>query len=108
MRGTNLLLIYVVNEYLRDYAAHNGLSNCVLSDPAFGGIRGMLAGHSLQGTSDSGYSVNVQEYYDETEYFNVKTDSTPSADMSAGVNPRFWELTSFESPEMMKKDGQAF
>lgn len=108
MRGTNLLLIYIVNEYLRDYARHNGLSGGVLREPGFSGIRDMLAGHSLRGTSDSGYSVNVQEYYDETEYFNIKSGSTASADMSADVNSRFWELTSFDSPDMMKGDGGAF
>jgi hypothetical protein len=52
--------------------------------------------------------VNVQEYYDETEYFNIKSGSTASADMSADVNSRFWELTSFDSPDMMKGDGGAF
>lgn len=47
MRGTNLLLVYIVNEYLRDYARHNGLSSCVLGDPDFSGIKSMLENHSL-------------------------------------------------------------
>ena len=109
MRGTNLLLIYIINEYLRDYAKHNNLSNDILrSDSEFRSIQKKLENHSLEGTSHQGYSVNIQEYYDSTEYFNIATDSTASADMSAHVNPRFWELTSFENTEMMKKDGEAF
>lgn len=108
MRGTNLLLIYIINEYLRDYAKHNNLTSDVLGQEGFEQIQKKLANHSLQGTSKQGYSVNIQEYYDSTEYFNIATDSTASADMSAHSNARFWELTSFENPQMMQKDGEAF
>ena len=66
-----------------------------------------LANHQF-GDEDGNYNVIVDEYYDETEYFNISTDTTLSSCINqANVNERYWEKTdNLKMTEMMKYDGK--
>lgn len=83
MRGTNNLLVYLVNEYIRNYPEANPSA----MDQVDGSIKGKMEGHSLRG-------VDVVEYYDKTEYYNISTETTVSSSPSGLVaNGRFWDGT---------------
>lgn len=107
MKGTNLLLIYIVNEYLNEYAKHNKSFFMDGNDKYMLSIYNNLANHQF-GDEDGNYNVIVDEYYDETEYFNISTDTTLSSCINqANVNERYWEKTdNLKMTEMMKYDGK--
>lgn len=111
MKGTNLLLIYIINEWLIDYGRHN--AKRFLEDPrlsaesvlsGFEEIFSSLSSHQFS-TNPGMYTIGVNENYDETEYFNIETRTSVSAQLSGGVNERYWEKTTIGAPEMMKGDG---
>lgn len=104
MKGTNLLFMYIINEWLIDYARHNASS---LSALGLSSVYANLSSHQFKGDDDENYTINAVEYYDTTDYDNISAGMTPESEMSAQVNQRFWEsIGSTISP--MKLDGQAF
>ena len=125
MKGTNLLMIYVINEYLNEYAKHNAKffleqkldadgnpmfdsnGNPVYRYPELAlSVYPMLNGHQFSDDGGTSYSIDIGEYYDRTEYFNISTDTSPHA--GSQVNSRYWELTSVAKPAMMGYDGLSF
>lgn len=78
MKGTNLLLRYVINEYLIDYSRAN-----LLNDSTNQFLRS-LSSHSID-------DIDIVEYFDTTEYFNLSTGYTHLAKNGDDVNKRFWE-----------------
>lgn len=118
MRGTDLLIIYVINEFLNEYASVN--KKFFLEEdergqhkyPELVDIYSKLSCHQFsyfQGNAldNDRYTVEINEYYDVTQYDNISTATSISAN-DVDVNPRFWELTSASKPAMMKYDGLAF
>lgn len=106
MKGTNLLLIYIINEWLIDYSRHN--SSKFLGDPetsaAFSTVFASLSNHQFTNTPGT-YTIGIDENYDQTEYFNLSTATTPLAQLSSETSPRFWEQTTVENPEVLGGDG---
>lgn len=103
MKGTNLLFIYIINEWLIDYARHNNNS---LSASGLSSVIAKLSAHQFK-DDDENYTINAVEYYDATDYDNISSEMTDHTQLSTKVNPRFWESQgSTISP--MKQDGQAF
>ena len=88
MKGTQNLLLYVINEYLIDYSRHKLMTSDISSgDTAVvADILSKLSSHSLE-------QIDVMEYYDETEYYNQENESTVSARYGQTAFPRFWEGT---------------
>ena len=84
MRGTFLLISYIVSEYLK----HNLL-------PTY---KQVLDGRVIQALSsyqhlsgENTWNVDITEYIDTTEYYNLSTDTSPAALSGNTVNYRFWE-----------------
>lgn len=108
MKGTNLLMIYVINEYLNEYASHN--KNFFYGDDGeetlLSTVYNSLDGHQFA-NEDLGYTIEVDEFYDKTNYYNIKTSTTVSSlpHLADEVNDRYWELTSVEKPLAMQSDG---
>lgn len=100
MKGTNTLLIYIINEYLIDYARHAiALSANVSSDAyvqLYSNVLSGMAQHDLQ-------NIDIWEYQDRTEYFNQETRTTVSALNSKLVNQDFWQQY-----DMTKDDGLSY
>lgn len=104
MKGTNLLFVYIINEWLVDYARHNASS---LSAFGLSSVYANLSSHQFKSDDDENYTISAVEYYDTTDYTNISTEMSPKSEMSAQVNQRFWEsISSTISP--MKLDGQTF
>ena len=61
MKGTNNLLRFSINEFLIDYINH---IKHHLSGEAVDNVVKMLSAHQLS-------CVEVQEYWDQTEYMNI-------------------------------------
>lgn len=81
MKGTNLLLIYIINEYLIDYAKHNQQS---LFDSGLSSIYENLHEHQFKESEDTeDYTINPIEYYDETNYFNLSSISSNKSPLSS-------------------------
>lgn len=78
MKGTNLLLRYVINEYLIDYSRAN-----LLNDDTNQYLR-TLSSHNID-------NIEIVEYFDTTEYFNISTDYTKLALDGETTNRRFWD-----------------
>ena len=74
MRGTKLLLSYVVSEYLK---------KCI---PA---TYGAAVTQNISGMTRD--KVQVVEYWDMTEYYNLSTDTSEAALNGNQVNAKFWE-----------------
>lgn len=70
MKGTNNLILYLVNEYLIDYS-RNALATDQV-DSRTSATMQMLSSHSIS-------DINVIEYYDATEYYNIETESSVSS-----------------------------
>lgn len=106
MKGTNLLLIYIINEWLIDYSRHNSSKFLGNSDTsaAFSTVFASLSNHQFT-TVPGTYTIGVDENYDQTEYFNLSTSTTPLAQLSSETSPRFWEQTTIENPEVLGGDG---
>jgi hypothetical protein len=80
MKGSSNLLSYLVNDFLIEYAESRQLSS--LGD--VGSIRDYLSAHSAK-------DVEIIEYYDTTEYFNIRNENTANAQGGDDANERFWE-----------------
>lgn len=99
MRGTSNLLSYLVNQYIVDYAKTNGpFLEQSLSDVPGNDVVDAMKSHSAR-------SVDVVEYYDQTEYFNISSDTDDSALNGNGTNPRYWEGDSRQT-SMQMSDGE--
>ena len=82
MKGTNNLVLYLINEYLIDYSRNALASHQVSGDIAK--VYSKLSSHDI-------HDVNVVEYYDNTEYYNIETETSISAAPSDNpVNGRYW------------------
>lgn len=121
MKGTNLLIIYIINEYLNEYAKHNRSFFLAKKDEydAYGNsdykypelalsVYPLLDGHQFSDDGGATYSIEVGEYYDKTEYFNISTETSFESGSNPSVNRRYWELTSVSKPSMMGYDGMTF
>lgn len=85
MKGTNNLIRYVVNEYLVDLARNSPIFRTdSLSSNYLKNIRAELSSNNID-------NVEVVEYYDTTEYYNVNTEMSDPAANSRFVNDRYWE-----------------
>ena len=77
MKGTNLLFIYIINEWLIDYAKNN---NDSLSASGLSSIIAKLSAHQFKSDDDDeNYTINAVEYYDTTDYDNISSEMTDHA-----------------------------
>jgi len=76
MKGTNLLFVYIINEWLIDYARHN---NDSLSASGLSSVIAKLSAHQFKGDDDENYTINAVEYYDTTDYDNISSEMTDHA-----------------------------
>lgn len=104
MKGTNLLFIYIVNEWLIDYAKAN---SAALSANGLETICKNLSAHQFKLDDGESYTINPVEYYDPTQYMNISGVTTLSAELSDEANPRYWEQTTI-GQTAMKFDAPAF
>lgn len=87
MKGTNNLLTYVVNEFLVDYSKFNTKVFNDQTNDNLSVVRGYLSSHNAT-------DVIPIEYYDETDYYNLSTETSDY--LCAGtedIKERFWEST---------------
>lgn len=84
MKGTNNLIRYVINEYLVDFARNSQLFKDTELSKYLVDIKRELSSNDVD-------NVEVVEYYDTTEYYNIDTATTPNAQNSNTVNGRYWE-----------------
>lgn len=80
MKGTANLLRYVINQYLVDYARNSH----VFEDASLSDVENVLSAHSVS-------QVDVVEYWDETEYFNISSQTSDRALNGRNVNERYWQ-----------------
>lgn len=78
MRGTFLLISYIINEYLKNTVKYQYPNN-------------EFAANIDNMTRDD---IGIQEYDDTTEYFNIKTDSTELALNYKKTNSEYWKQES--------------
>ena len=83
MRGTFLLISYIINEYLKNNVKKQYTS---------------LSSNIDEMTRDD---IGIIEYDDLTEYFNIKTETSEDAYNANMVNARFWESESNISEGMI-------
>lgn len=82
LKGTNSLILYVINQYLIDYSK---IQLGLQKNQSITQVLEQLNNHKQQ-------DVEVVEYYDKTEYYNIQTDtSISSINGSRQTNSRFWE-----------------
>lgn len=99
MKGTFNLLSYVVNEYLIEFSKQPRLSKIpdeLSSTPevylsAINVVRDRLKIHKVS-------DVNIVEYDDTTEYYNLRTPTTKFAKNKLLVNERYWEEVNPSAP----------
>lgn len=85
MKGTNNLIRYVINEYLVDLARNSPIfKNDALSSNFLSSVRAELSSHDID-------NVQVVEYYDTTQYYNINTSTTDKSLHPDGANDRYWE-----------------
>lgn len=84
MRGSFLLVSYIVNEFLK-YGIIDKYGN------KFSTTEGVDLGTIMNSSISTGENVQLVEYYDDTEYFNITTSSDPYALYSETVNDKFWD-----------------
>ena len=90
MKGTNNLFILAINEYLRDYGKYANVPS------ALADIKDNLSKINIS-------DINVSEYFDHTEYFNICCDTSISAlGGLRDVSERFWQGGA------MDRDGRDF
>ena len=85
MRGTFLLISYIVNEFLKYNIAEKYGSTFQTEDT------GVELGTMLSTSIMQGDNVELIEYYDPTEYFNITRDVDSKAKNSDTVNEKFWD-----------------
>lgn len=106
MKGTNLLLVYIINEYLIDYAKHN---KDALIESGLSSVYRSLSAHQFKESEDTeNYTINSVEFYDETDYTNISAATSRVSEKSAQVNRRYWETTLADSRGLLKDDGKYF
>lgn len=106
MKGTNLLLVYIINEYLIDYAKHN---RDYLLEADLSSVYGSLSAHQFKETEDTeNYTINSVEFYDETDYTNISAATSKIGSTSSQVNHRYWESSAVDSKGLLKDDGKYF
>ena len=102
MKGTQNLLLYIINEYLIDYSRHKlqmlDLSSYRLTGDQPAQLCSILSALSSHAITDLG----VIEYYDTTQYYNLSTESTARAMYANEVNSKFWNA------ENMTDDGISY
>lgn len=88
IRGTFLLLSYVINEYLKHNIAdvYSSKLNPINSEETLASI--------ISASAASGENVKLIEYIDNTEYFNIETSTTPRAKNAGFANARYWDAES--------------
>ena len=92
MKGTNNLLEYTINEFLVDYA--NQLEQ-VFPKEQVSAIISRLSSHSID-------NVKVQEYWDNTEYYNIScVTSNRYATNYKTVNARYFDETFKRSGDIL-------
>lgn len=91
MKGTFNLFSFVVNEYLQEFSKMNYLQHKkdVLSADAdsvktINDIIDALNSHTFN-------DIDIVQYNDTTEYFNLSSESTPIAKNGQYANYRYWE-----------------
>lgn len=83
MKGTDNLLQYVANEFLIDYISYVKNNLCAeYVDPIFS----KLSAHSAN-------DIKVQEYWDQTEYMNISSQTTQYSANPHLANPRYFDST---------------
>lgn len=106
MKGTNLLLIYIINEYLIDYARQNKKS---LIESGLSNIYSNLSSHQFRELEDTeDYTIDVIEYYDSTNYNNISASTSRLASNGSTVNPRYWTKSNQQSNGLLKDNGKHF
>lgn len=85
MRGTFLLISYVVNEFLK-YNISDKYGSMFATEDTNVPLSAFLAS-----SLSSGNNVKLIEYYDNTEYFNITRDHDLSALNYDAVNEKFWD-----------------
>lgn len=84
MKGTANLLIYLINQYIVDYARTNTYLFNQLSSNGLSSLNDILLKHSSK-------NVHVVEYFDETEYFNISAQTNGHALNGDTTNSRYWQ-----------------
>ncbi len=79
MKGTSNLLRYVVNEYVQDFGKNCGR----LKSPSLQSVYDSLVAHDVD-------DVEVIEYVDTTEYFNIETENTQKSITKSIYNPDYF------------------
>lgn len=106
MKGTNLLLIYIINEYLIDYARQNKNS---LIESGLSNVYASLSSHQFRELEDTeDYTIDVIEYYDSTNYNNISASTSRLASDGSTVNQRYWSKSNQQGSGLLKDDGKHF
>ena len=84
MRGTFLLVSYIVNEFLKYNISYKYGSLFSTND-------GVDLGTILDTSITNGDNVQLIEYYDDTEYFNITRDVDDKAKFGESTNEKFWD-----------------
>lgn len=71
------------------------------------GVYEKLNGHQF-GNDQGEYNININEYYDKTEYYNISTDTSLSSRYGDSVNPRFWQRKNPTGGTAIEQDGLEF
>jgi hypothetical protein len=96
MKGTTNLLRYLINQYLVDYSK---ISPHISKDKD---LYAILSGHSVD-------NVDVIEYVDQTEYFNIGTHTDSKSLNGKYTNSRYWDgVNRQESGEITKDEIKKF
>lgn len=84
MKGTSVLLRYLVNQYLVDCAKTSDLFTDSTNKRYLSALKDKMSVHDIR-------NVDVIEYWDETEYFNISTDTDGTSLNGSSINDRYWE-----------------
>lgn len=84
MRGTMLLISYVINEFLKFNILNKYGKSFQTED-------GVDLGTILAASLSDENNVQLIEYYDNTQYYNITQDVDVSAKYSSTVNEKFWD-----------------
>lgn len=107
MKGTFNLLSFIINEYLIEFSKNNNVLKYIFdedsalqakyieelssSDVTKKQILDELAEIKSRLSAHMYVNVNVVEYDDLTEYYNLSTDTTRNAANNTSTNERYWE-----------------
>ena len=87
MKGTLNLLVYVINQFLVDYSRTSNTFD-LSRISAYGTIKGKLQTIKDNLTYSDSNDVDIIEYYDTTEYYNLQTGSSSQSNDDQ-TNPHF-------------------